>query len=547
MFYSAERDKWADFSMPYIIQYHNILVRKGTEGIKSLDDVRDRSIICEKGGLVHDYLTGSRNRYRIISVKSQDDAIQLLARGTGDCAIIGEMQAQYFLEKYRIRNVVTSGVPIIPEGYCMAVREGNQELLSILTMGLVNIKKKGEYDLLFQKWFLNNEWKGKHLAFASLAIIAGLLLVLCVLSMWNRLLTRKVTSRTVELKNELSRKEEMERKLKENNDFLRTILDTIPIPVFYKNTKGEYQGFNRSYAEMMGVTREQLINKTLQSIMDNETALFHEDYDRILISSGGTRSYEAVLSGSGTDRDVVITKTTYDGISGTVEGIIGVILDVTEQKRHREEISSSLHEKEILLKEVHHRVKNNLQIVSSLLNLQAFQIRDEATLDLFKSSRNRVYSMALIHEQLYQSGDFSHINIRNYINQLVRNLYYTYSMEFGRISFNVDMDDLFLTVNQAIPCGMVINEIVSNSLKYAFDDSMDKGMVNISMHRDRKALYMDIKDNGKGIPDHVNVDNPQTLGMRLIYNIVTYQLQGNVTVGRDGCGTSFRISFDLEE
>ncbi|AUB39254.1 CheY chemotaxis protein or a CheY-like REC [Nostoc flagelliforme CCNUN1] len=139
-----------------------------------------------------------------------------------------------------------------------------------------------------------------------------------------------------------------------------------------------------------------------------------------------------------------------------------------ERKQAEEQIKASLQEKEVLLKEIHHRVKNNLQIISSLLNLQAEYIKDNQALEVFKDSQNRIESMALIHEKLYQSQDLAKINFADYIQDLVTNLFYSYNVNSSAISLKMNVEEVFLAIDAAIPCGLIINELISNSLKYAF-------------------------------------------------------------------------------
>ena len=139
-----------------------------------------------------------------------------------------------------------------------------------------------------------------------------------------------------------------------------------------------------------------------------------------------------------------------------------------ERKRAQEQIEASLREKEVLLKEIHHRVKNNLQIISSLLNLQAESIKDDRVLEIFQESQNRIQSMALIHEKLYQSEDLATVNFADYIHELVTNLWYSYQVNLDAVTFTTNIEQVVLNIDKAIPCGLIVNELVSNALKHAF-------------------------------------------------------------------------------
>ncbi|MBI5679389.1 MAG: PAS domain S-box protein [Methanobacterium sp.] len=207
--------------------------------------------------------------------------------------------------------------------------------------------------------------------------------------------------------------------------------------------------------------------------------------------------------------------------------------------RDREEIKSSLKEKEILLKEVHHRVKNNMQIISSLLNLQIqFEDIDE-TVDVLKESQGRVKSMALVHEKLYQSDSFSKINFKEYIKNLVSDIFNSYGIK-GKIGLELDIDDLNIGIDTAVPLGLIINELVTNSAKYAFPQGK-KGIIKILFKLVDDKYFLTISDDGVGIPHDIELGKTKTLGLQLVINLIN-QIDGNIEIGRNH-GTEFKIIF----
>ncbi len=215
--------------------------------------------------------------------------------------------------------------------------------------------------------------------------------------------------------------------------------------------------------------------------------------------------------------------------------------DTTEQLKTEKFLKNSLIEKEILLREIHHRVKNNLQTISSLLDLQAESITDKKSLEAFRSSQSRIKSMALIHERLYKSEDLSMINAEDYISKLIDYLEDTYFSPTLNIDIQTDIKFLFLNLDVAIPCGLIINELISNSIKYAFGKKR-KGIISVSLKPDDlKNLVLEIKDNGKGIPLALHTLNSQTLGLQLV-KLLVKQLNGSMEI--DGTkGTTVRIVF----
>ena len=191
-----------------------------------------------------------------------------------------------------------------------------------------------------------------------------------------------------------------------------------------------------------------------------------------------------------------------------------------ERKKAEEKIQASLKEKEVLLKEVHHRVKNNLQVISSLLNLQSQHITDKASRAMFEESQSRVRAMALIHEKLYTSEDLAHIDIAEYIHSLTHQLITTYSTIVSRVSMNIAITDIFLTVTTAIPCGLIINELVTNALKHAFPHQQ-KGTITVSMTPSTKdSLILTVSDTGIGFSEGIDFRNTTTLGMQLVTSLV---------------------------
>lgn len=219
---------------------------------------------------------------------------------------------------------------------------------------------------------------------------------------------------------------------------------------------------------------------------------------------------------------------------------------VEESLRESEEkIKSSLQEKELLLKEIHHRVKNNMQIISSLLNLQSRHISDDAARSLFQDSQNRIHSIALVHEKLYQSGDLARINFNEYIQSLTRHLFRSYKVNPKLITIKTNIRDIFLTVDIAMPCSLIISELVSNALKYAFPDERG-GEVQIDFTiRDDGWYSMTIGDNGIGLPENIDIEKTETLGMQLL-NTLSRQLRGEFALSRTE-GTTFTITFPGEK
>lgn len=205
-----------------------------------------------------------------------------------------------------------------------------------------------------------------------------------------------------------------------------------------------------------------------------------------------------------------------------------------------DKIKRSLKEKEILLKEIHHRVKNNMQIISSMLSLQSSYLKDKDAIHALKECQGRIMSMAMIHENLYQSDTLTGIKFADYINRLTKDLFHTYNIDSERIKINIDADEIILDIDTAIPCGLIINEVVTNSIKHAFPDDAE-GEIYIQMQQNPEGYNLSLKDNGIGLPENLNINNTTTLGLLLVNSLVR-QLEGILEVKRNQ-GTIFLISF----
>ena len=220
--------------------------------------------------------------------------------------------------------------------------------------------------------------------------------------------------------------------------------------------------------------------------------------------------------------------------------------EIAERKRAEEEIKASLKEKEVLLKEIHHRVKNDLQVVSSLLYLQSEHIKDEQSLATIRESQSRIKSMALVHEQLYQSKGLARVDFAEYIQNLATYLFRSYGVNPDAITLKINADDVSLGIDTAIPCGLIISELVSNSLKHAFPAGKAGGdresEIRINLHADDdNKLTLIVSDNGVGLPRDLDFRNTESFGMHLV-NTLTRQLEGTIELDRSG-GTAFEITF----
>jgi PAS domain S-box-containing protein len=236
-------------------------------------------------------------------------------------------------------------------------------------------------------------------------------------------------------------------------------------------------------------------------------------------------------------------------LTGPSNKTIGYVINLTNITKHieaEEKLSQSLREKTVLLKEIHHRVKNNLQVISSLLRLQSINVAEGPLLNILNECQNRITSMALIHQKLYESESFARVNISSYLQELVSYLCSTYMFNSKNIKLNIPQKDFAFSIDAAVPVGLIVNEVVSNSFKHAFPQN-SKGIVDIDFHsKSDKCFTLKIKDNGKGFPDNYDFFSPETLGLQLVHTLID-QLNGTIKLVTSEKGSEIIMNIDLED
>jgi PAS domain S-box-containing protein len=343
---------------------------------------------------------------------------------------------------------------------------------------------------------------------------------------------------------DITRRKEAEAALYRSAKLLEALIDAIAAPVFFKNCDGVYLGCNAAFSKMLGLNRREILGKTAFEIAPSRLARRYHETDLALMESGETQVYETeVVHADGSQRQVIFHKALFHDEEGAVAGIVGAMIDISDRKQVETELRDSLEEKVALLKEVHHRVKNNLQIVDSLLGLQSNRSKNPEVMELLQDSRNRVRSMALLHETLYRSGNLARINFSSYVDELCRRILHTFGPGGERIRLETRVTPVGLTLDQAMPCGLIVNELVSNAFKYAFPGER-RGRILVEITpMGEQMLVLSIRDDGVGLPEELDPESTPTLGLKLVFDLAG-QLDGHMTMSsRPGGGSAFRLVF----
>jgi len=326
-------------------------------------------------------------------------------------------------------------------------------------------------------------------------------------------------------------------KLKQSESKYRSIIENSPDVIILTDINEKIELINND-------TNEKHNGKSIYELVDKK---YHDEIRKCnnLVLTGQVRysSYETEKDHHTGIKKFYFTKVGPKVIDNKISGLVLFISDTTSKKLAEKKVIKSLHEKEVLLKEVHHRVKNNLQIISSILNLQSSTIEDQKILEILKNSQDRIRSMSLIHELLYQRKDFSTISFAEYIQSITTNLFHSYNQN-NNVKLDLQLSEINLDLDLSIPCGLIINELVTNSLKYAFEKKQE-GRITIKLFIEDYKVFLIISDNGKGFPQDLDYRKTTSLGMQLVVALVD-QLGGQIELDKQN-GTTFKVIFEIPQ
>ncbi len=349
----------------------------------------------------------------------------------------------------------------------------------------------------------------------------------------------------LEMQNEELRRSQLELEAAREKYF--DLYDLAPVAYLTFNDKGLIAEANLTAFSLLGANRPSLINKSFSAFIDEASQDTFYHHRRDVLKTGEKLTCELVLKRKdGTRFPAELQSVALS--AGDRPAMRTIVIDITERKRAEEEIQASLREKEVLLKEkevllkeTHHRVKNNLQIVSSLLSLQASRTQPPEAVSALRESHDRIASMSRIHEKLYHSPSLASVDMREYTKSLVADLRESYGVGNNPVRLTVDAEDVSLDATRAIPVGLIITELASNALKHAFPKER-KGEITIQLHRGgTRQFTLIVRDNGIGFPEEVDFRNSPSLGLTLVNSLVK-QLGGTIELDRTN-GTVFTITF----
>ncbi|WP_321421343.1 PAS domain S-box protein [uncultured Methanobacterium sp.] len=342
---------------------------------------------------------------------------------------------------------------------------------------------------------------------------------------------------------DITQQKNAEDALRDSEEKYRTLIESAKDPISLYDENGIFLMANRAGAHSMGKEPADLLGHSLRDFFPPEIANKQIELIREVIRTEDGLDVEMFVP-YGKDQWFSTSLQPLYGPDNRIHSVQVISRDITDIKETQIKLEQALQDKEMLMKEIYHRVKNNLMVISSLLNLQSRYIKDEEARAMFKESQERAQSMAMIHERLYRSADLKHINFGDYIRKLANDLFRTYVADPSRIKLELDVEDVMIDINIAIPLGLMVNELISNSIKHAFPGESG-GEIRVKFQESDHHCVLEVSDNGVGFPSDFEPEKADSLGLQLV-NSLTQQIGGELELERDR-GTDFCITFQQPE
>ncbi|NGP88211.1 PAS domain S-box protein [Fodinibius halophilus] len=338
---------------------------------------------------------------------------------------------------------------------------------------------------------------------------------------------------------DLTEQKKAKEKIRRHEEMFHKLFLNAPSAMVMVDSENRVKMTNQSFEKLFGFKEEELLGRDIDAIIVPEGDSEVPRFPGKRFVEG--RFFEDVIryTKGGEAKDILLAAIPVILDGEPIAGF-GIYIDMTERKENERKLQQSVKEKQVLLEEIHHRVKNNLAIISGFLQLQAFEIEDTKTKEVLSDSQLRIQSIAIVHEMLYQSDDFADISFETYVKRLIKTVEQTLPLDYQHIDIEISAPDVALDINQAIPCAILINELVTNAYKHAFK-GRKTGKIWISLEQNADLINLEVRDDGVGLPDDFNISDQNSIGMNLIQTL-TQQLDGNLSVDSKD-GSSFKVCF----
>jgi len=521
-----ERSSTYEFTVPVSTYSYALWVRRGS-AIRSIADLRGKSVVLQRGSAMADREEILSSGALLSLVPEDADALVLLDSGRYDAAVLAMAQGLYYARKLKLANIRPLPEIALTVDQCFAVAKGNERLARELDAGLNILKQSGRLEEIYSKWLGIYErplpvraplWLVVVLAIAGLLLVLAFCFVLA--------LRRTVRLRTAELA--------------ANERKYRVLAESLPQMIFLKDRDSTYRSCNRRYAEALGIEPDDIAGKTDYDFYPRELADKYRADDKAAMDSPGPIDIVEHWERPGIDTSINTVKTPIRDQDGKVAGVVGIFWDVSDRLRLEEETRRNLREKEVLLHEINHRVKNNLQLINAIIRLELDEAPSPEVEKFVMDTTARISAIAAVHEMLYASDDLAQIRVDDYLHHIVRGLLDTYSRPDRKVEISVDAEDIRLDLSRMVSLGLIANEMITNSLKYAFE-GRDSGRIEIRMAREGGWFIFRYEDDGVGLPVDFDERGRKSLGMVFIDSLAK-QLDGKVAMRSEG-GLEYELRF----
>ncbi len=366
--------------------------------------------------------------------------------------------------------------------------------------------------------------------------------------------TAEIAEANLQLKREIAERRQVETALRHSEQEFRDLVDNLDTGVVVHAPDTRIVVSNRRAQELLGLSEDQMqgkqaVDPAWHFATEDGSTMRLEEYpvSQVIATRMPLRNYVVGIRNPNAESMVWVMVNAFPKFNpeDKLEQVVVTFWDITFQKAAEEKIRQSLTEKEVLLREIHHRVKNNMQMIQSLLNLQAAKLGPDFKSSL-TDSHSRIKSMALVHETLYRSEDIANLDLDSYFRQLVKHLFKIYLAKGKSIETVFRIEPVRMDMDASISCGLILNELVTNAIKYAFKNGATNGALEVGLRRiDGREVELSVGDNGGGLPATVEMDRTSTLGLKIVSMLAEDQLHGRIVIERE-TGTRFRILFPLE-
>jgi len=539
---SAEREAYLSFSNPYLTFPFVIISRRDGPFISAIDDLHGIKVSLIKKVSTYEWL--KRDKIDVIPyfVNTPLEGLKAVSVGLADACIGNLAAVSYMIEKNGLANLKIAA-PTTYGSYNLyfGVRKDWPQLVSMINKALGAMTPEEHAAIRNRLLSVRYEHGIRKADLLKWVLgISGIsVLIFMLILFWNRTLRREIHDRKQAEEALQKKTHDLGERVKELNClyYISSLREKPDIPL--EDIIQDVVNVIPSSWQYPEITCSRIILEDKEYKTTNFRETEWKQANDIIVHGEKAGTLEVYYFEEKPEVDEgPFLKEERDLINAVTERLGRII----ERIQVEEQIKSSLKEKEILLSEIHHRVKNNMQVISSLLKLQSAKIEDKKYVDLFKDSENRIRSMSLIHEKLYQSKDFANVDFNGYVKSIAKDLIRSYAVTPDKIKLNTKIEDVSLGFDNAIPCGLIINELISNSLKYAFPKDR-KGEIKITFRSiNSHEIEFTVSDDGIGIPAEIDIRETESLGLQLVHILAEDQIDGSIELDREA-GTAFRIRF----